>query len=342
MSGDVRSTMATAQARVRGPAASARPMGWLALPAVIVAVLTALGAAARLAAADQGLLGDELLTYFNIATHGLAGVVSYVHTDVEVTPPLYFVVSWLTTRIDLTNELARAPSLIAGIAAIPLVYVLGLLTIGKRAAVVAAALMAFSPLMIYYSDEARGYELMLVLVMLSTLAMLLAIDGGPARWWVMYGACSCAAMYTHYTAAFALAGQLLWLLWAHPEARRAALLANAGAVIGFLPWLSGFRGDLNSPTIKIFDVLNPFNAHFARLALEHWAIGFATYSPDARLPDLPGVPALVLLGLAVALAIVGTFFARPRLDRRLALVVILAASVPVGEALVSAVGSNIL
>ena len=80
-----------------------------------------------------------------MAGHGLADVVSIVHTDAEITPPLYFVASWLTTRIDLTPELLRAPSLLAGAATIPLVYLLGVRTVGRRAALVATALTTFSP-----------------------------------------------------------------------------------------------------------------------------------------------------------------------------------------------------
>jgi hypothetical protein len=307
-----------------------------------IAVVTALGAALRLIVAHQSLFADELSTRWIISTHGLSGVVSTVRTDVEITPPLYFVASWLTTRIDLTPELLRAPSLIAGIAAIPLIYLIGLRTVGRRAAVVAATLTAFSPFMIYYSAEARGYELVAGLVMLSTLAMLVAIDDGRARWWVAYGACSCAAVYTHYTSVFALAGQLLWLLCAHPQARRAAVLANAGAIVAFLPWLSGLRGDLDSRTTDILSALQPFTFEFVRISLEHWALGFPYPSPSTRLPDLPGVVALVLLGVALVVAVVGAIAARPRFDRRLALVLVLAASVPIGEALASAVSSNVL
>ena len=83
-----------------------------------------------------------------------------------------------------TPELLRAPALLAGTATIPLVYVLGLRTVGRRAALVATALTAFSPFMIYYSAEARAYGLMMLLLVCSTLAMLLAIDTRRRRWWV--------------------------------------------------------------------------------------------------------------------------------------------------------------
>ena len=227
---------------------------------LIVVALTAVGVALRLAVAQQSLFADELSTRFIVAGHGLADVVSVVHTDAEITPPLFFVLAWLTTRPGLTAELLRAPSLIAGAAAIPLVYLLGVRTVGRRAALVGAALTTFSPFMVFFSAQARSYELMIVLVLGSTLCLLTAVE---QRAYPLVGrirrSAACAAAYTHYTCVFALAGQLGWLLWAHPEARRAAVTASAAAAVGFLPWLSGLQGDLQSPTTDILSALQPFD-----------------------------------------------------------------------------------
>src|SRR5215211_5264764 len=228
--------------------------------AALLVVLTGIGGLLRLAVADQSLFGDELSTYWIVATHDLGGVVSVVREEIEITPPLSFVLSWLTTRIDVTPELLRAPSLLAGVAAIPLVYLVGVRTVGRAAALVAAAITALAPFMIYYSAEAREYEPMLVLVLLSTLALLTALRDDRARWWIAYGACTCAAVYTHYTSVFALAAQLAWVLLAHPDARRRALLANAGAVVAFLPWLPGLVNDVRSPDSEIMSALSPFTA----------------------------------------------------------------------------------
>jgi len=313
---------------------------------LIVAALTAVGVALRLAVTLQSLNADELSTRYMIADHGLFDVVSLVHTDAEITPPLYFVAAWLTTRLGLTPELLRAPSLLAGAAVIPLVYLLGVRTVGRRAALVAAALTTFSPFMVYYSAEARGYALMIALVLGSTLCLLTAAEGGRARWWAGYAACTCAAVFTHYTSVFALAGQLGWVLWAYPGARRAAIVATAAAIVGFLPWLSGLQVDLQSPTTDILSALQPFEPWFVRSSLVHWAIGFPYSLPGTRVADLPGIPALIALAIAVCTALGALLHAalRRRLrrpDRRLVLVIVLAASVPVGEALVSAVGSNL-
>lgn len=314
--------------------------------AVVIAA-TVVGVALRVAFATQSLNADELSTRWIVSTNGLWGVVSMVHTDAEITPPLYFVLAWLTTRVDLTPELLRAPSLVAGTLCIPLVFALGRRTVGRRAALVATVLTALSPFMTFYSAEARAYGVVMLLTLLSTLALLVAAEGGRTRWWVAYAVFACGAVYTHYTSVFALAGQLGWLLWAYPGARRPALVASAAAALGFVPWISGLQGDLGSQTTKILSALQPFDAHSTVVSLSHWVIGYPYASPGAGLRDLPGLTALVLLALGLALAAAGVLADHRRAlgalrSRGFVLVLVLALSLPVGEALASALGSNIL
>jgi hypothetical protein len=319
--------------------------------AVAVASLTVIGAALRLDVAGQSLFGDELSTYWIVTTHDLGGLLGFVGDEIEITPPLYFVVAWLATQIDASPELLRAPSLLAGTAAIPLVYALGLRTTGRGAGLVAAALTALAPFMIFYSAEARAYQLMLVLVVLSTLALLVAVERGGVRWWIAYAACCCLAAYAHYTSVFALVVQLAWVLWAHPAARRAALLAAAGAAIAYLPWLPGFVDDLNMPDSRIMSDFSPVTPHTVRLAIEHWSVGYPYPQPTSELRDLPGVPGLALQALGVALGLIAMALACARrglrawlagADRRLVLVIGMALAAPLGELAASAVGTNLL
>jgi Dolichyl-phosphate-mannose-protein mannosyltransferase len=316
--------------------------------AMLVGLLTAAGVAIRVAILDQSLFADELATYWVVSTNGLGGVISTVHGDAEITPPLVFAASWLSTQIDLTKEMLRLPSLLAGVATIPTIYLLGRRTVGRPAALVAAALTTLSPFMIYYAAEARSYALMMFFVTLSTLAMLLAVDTRRTRWWVLYAACSSAAVYTHYTSVFALGAQALWLLWALPEARKAAILANLAAAAAFLPWITGLRNDFDSPTTEILSFLTPFDFHAVRVSLTHVAFGYPYDTIGLR--EMPGEPALAMLALALLIAVaslavrvsrtgVGAWLRRA--DRRVVLVVGLALAVPLGEAVVSAIGTNI-
>jgi hypothetical protein len=305
------------------PPAPAAPGGhgsrW---PLAVVVILAAGGLAFRIIVAHQSLFADELSTYWISATHGLGGVLKLLYSigpikHAEITPPLYFMLAWLTSQFGHSPELLRLPSLIAGTATIPVVYLLGVRTVGRRAALTAAAVTAFAPFTVYYSANARAYAVMILAVTVSTLGMLLALDTGRARWWVLYAVASCAAVYAHYTAVFVLGAQWLWVMWAHPEARRAAVIATAAAAAGVLPWLPGLINDYRSPTVKILNALSPFTFRDLRIDLTHWVIGYPE-SFVAGLTHLPGTPALILFALAALIGAAGLIsaIARHRLPLR--------------------------
>jgi hypothetical protein len=337
-----------------GPGATARAAGRRPGAAVLAVVaLTVLGAVLRVIVAHQSVFADELSTYWISATHGLGGVLSLLYSTgrihhAEITPPLSFLASWLTTRAGTSSELLRLPALIAGTATIPLVYVLGLRTVGRRAALLACALTALSAFMIYYSAEARAYGLLMLLLVGSTLSMLLALDTGRRRYWVLYAVCSAAAFYTHYTCLFVLAVQLVWLLWTEPRARRPALLANGAAALLVIPWIPGLIQDLRSPTVKILSALSAFTPNAIRVDIQHWALGYP-YTVAGGLRDLPGTPALVLLGAAaiavlagVVASVRGNRWSAPPLRSRPVLVAALVLATPVGEIIGSALGNHII
>lgn len=113
-------------------------VGPLTASAATVAVMMVAGAALRLVVARQSLFADELSTYWIVTTHGLGGVMSLLYgtypgiPHAEITPPLFFVASWLTSQAGHSPELVRLPSLLAGIATIPVVYLVGLRTVEER------------------------------------------------------------------------------------------------------------------------------------------------------------------------------------------------------------------
>ena len=247
----------TQDVRPRAPSLSRARTGSLAAAAVVG--LTALGFALRLSTFDQSFIGDELSTYWILNGHSLGDVLSSIKSDDEITPPLYFILGWLSLKLGSNPDWVRLPSLIAGTATIPLVYLLGARTLGRLPGLIGAAVITLSPFMIYYSVEARAYALMIALLTVSTLALLAALDTRRTRWWVLYAVCTCGAMLSHYTALFPLAAQFAWVIWTHREAIRPLLLANLGAAVGFAPWIGGFIADNNSPTTEILSALSPFN-----------------------------------------------------------------------------------
>ena len=83
---------------------------------------------------------------------------------------------WLTVRAFGDGELAvRLPSLIAGTLVIPALYELGRELYDRRTGLVAAAFAAVSPLLIWYSQEARMYAFVALFGLLALLTQLRAI-----------------------------------------------------------------------------------------------------------------------------------------------------------------------
>jgi hypothetical protein len=316
-----------------------------------------MGFAIRAATLNQGLFGDELSTAWIVHGRSLGRVIQLVYSDAEVTPPLSFVLAWISLKIGSSWEWLRLPSLLGGTATIPIVYAIGVRTASRRAGLIAAAVTALSAVMIMFSTEARNYAVMMACVAGSTLSVLLALDTGRARWWVLYGATSCLAMYSHYTAAFVLIAQVLWVLWRHPTARRAVLLANAGAAAVYAPWIPGWIKDTHSVTIPIINALLPFNAHFVLRSAAEWAVGY----PYLSVHQVPGVGFGLLIGAGLVLAVIGVgikagLSARsggwraPRWDAqlwgptpdRVVLIGLLAIATLLGEAIYSALGTRVL
>jgi hypothetical protein len=197
----------------------------------LLAGITVAGALLRFLTLDvQSYWLDEVATV-NIVHRGFGDMISAVASG-ESTPPAYYVVAWLWAKLFGTGEVGlRSLSAVFGTLTIPLAFVLGRELVARRAGLVAAALCAFNPLLIWYSQEARSYALMILLTGLSLLAFLRALEDSSARrlaWWAIAGI---AAVATHYYAGFVIGAEAAWLLWRSPARRRGAVAVGAVAVV---------------------------------------------------------------------------------------------------------------
>jgi 4-amino-4-deoxy-L-arabinose transferase-like glycosyltransferase len=316
---------------------------------VVVGALTTAGLLLRLPSFDDALFGDELATYFIVTGNSFDRVIWLLQGNSatgDLSPPLFFLVAAVTERLGHTTELLRLSSLVAGTAAIPLTYVLGLWTVGRRAALVGTALMALSPFLIFYSTEARAYALVMLLVLLSTLALVRALDTGRLGWWVAYAVCSCAAMYTHYPAVFVLAAQFAWAFWTRPNARRALLAANVAAAAGYIPWLPTLLDNTGSPGSDVIGFLHPFSLTNVRTDLGRWFLGH----PYISLTSMPGPVAIAMLGAGLVAGLLGLALNARRgvrshdssgVNPGLVLVLVLAIATPLLVALYSSIGDSV-
>jgi mannosyltransferase len=218
-----RPSSARASDRPASPLA-ARPELWL------VAALTVAGAALRFSTLDlQSFWHDEAVTVGRVLDPSLFTTLDRV-PDSEATPPLYYLLAWAWTKVFGAGEVGiRSLSALAGTATIPVAWWAGRALVGRAAGVGAAALVAVSPYMVWYSQEARAYALLVLLCALS-LALFGEVLRRPERRWLAWWAVvSALALLAHYFAVFVVGPELVLLLWLVPERRRSILIAG-GAV----------------------------------------------------------------------------------------------------------------
>jgi hypothetical protein len=305
--------------------------------------VTVVGLVLRLRGLSESLYGDEIFTFEITTDSGLGTVLDGVRSDLEITPPLYFVAAWLTQHLGDPMVWLRAPALVAGVATIPLVYLLGARTVGRRAAVLGASFFALSPLATYYATEARAYSVATLFVVLSGLALLRAVESDGWRWWGGFALATAAAMYSHYTSIFVLLAQAAWVALCHRrDLGRMLLSALVGAVV-FVPWVPSMLDDRHAIGVTVMAQL----ARFTRANVIDELGRLSGGGPYAPLSSLPGPAGLWLLGGAFALGIAGLIVRvatrRPpaRQRERTVLVVLWALAAPVGAALYSFLGSDL-
>ncbi len=163
----------------------------------------------------QSFWYDESVTV-GLLHHSLGGMLNLL-PKLEGTPPLYYIAAWLWTRVfGLSEAGVRSLSALAGVLLIAVIYGIGAKLISRRAGLLAAALAACNPFLSWYSQEARAYSLLALMVSLSLLSFAHLREPRPqARWVAAWTLASAAALATHYYAIVAVAPEAAWLLWLH-------------------------------------------------------------------------------------------------------------------------------
>ena len=114
----------------------------------------------------------------------------------------------------------------------PVAYGAGRKLISVRAGLIAAALTACSPLLVWYSQEARSYSLLVLLSASSLLAFAYVLERPTRRSAAAWVICSALALATHYYAVLAVVPEALWLLAVHRRSRAVQVAFGLVALCG--------------------------------------------------------------------------------------------------------------
>ena len=109
--------------------------------------------------------------------------------------------------------------------------------------------------------------------------------------------------------------QAAWALWAHREVWRGVVVANLVAAIGFLPWLSEFLDDSESP-LNVLPLIHPFGLETATSDIAQWSVEGYPYPVGLDHVDDPAGTWLVVAGLVIAIAAVAVGFLQGRVADR--------------------------
>jgi len=167
----------------------------------LIVLIVLLGAALRFyGLGREGIWYDEAIS-IHVSKLGFSDIIRWVfNNSAETNPPFYYMIlsPWIAVFGD-SEAVSRMPSAIFGSLSVIAIYALGKLLYGKRAGLIAALILAVSFFHIKYAQEARGYTLMVCLILVSYYSFLrLTMMRRSTLYTVAYVVSTALLVYTHY------------------------------------------------------------------------------------------------------------------------------------------------
>lgn len=196
---------------------------------------------------------------------------------------------------------ARTLSLLFFLASIPLMYAVGARAFSREVGLIAAVLLAASPVMNWFGSEIRMYTLLVLVTLANQYFFFGVYARNDERSWAGYLATALVGIFTHYFFFLSLLSQAAFYLAARATFPRLsfgrfALVAGVLA-LSFLPWvvhvlrLQATLGANAEPQLPVPTTVNLFNTFSA------FIFGFQTDPVNTVIVSL--WPLLLIFGLFV-------------------------------------------
>jgi len=215
----------------------------------------------------------------------------------DVHPPLYFLILhyWIGLFGDAEFTI-RFLSVIFGFLAIFMMYRVGSLIFDRNVGIMSSLILSLSVFHIHYSQELRGYSLIVLLTLVSMYFFIRLFQERKTSTSVLYILSSALLLYTHFFGLFVIAAQNIYLISEFMLSRKKPgpgfvrwLLLQAILFVLFLPWFGflarqaqviqsgAFLGWLPAPTIlSLITTLFVYSAYFSEFALL-WVLASSTF-----------------------------------------------------------------
>ena len=130
----------------------------------------------------------------------------------EPHPPAHYILLWISYNLFGYHEIVgKLISAIAGTLCIPAIYFLGKTMFSKGVGFNAAILLTITPALIYYSQEARAYELLVLFSILSSYFFLLIQDKRTYFYTFLYLISSIFLINLHFYGIWIFAAQVIFI-----------------------------------------------------------------------------------------------------------------------------------
>jgi hypothetical protein len=175
---------------------------------IVLGLLSLAALALRLWRIETSLWVDEVLTVVYVVRLPLGQLISSFSSQNQHL--LYSLGAHASVAMFGESSFAlRLPAVLAGVASIPALYLLGRRVAGEFTAIASSALMAFSYHHVWFSQNARGYTTLLLFSILSTWFWLGIQRRDSLRDKIGFIAATVLGLSVHLTMIFVLAAQVL-------------------------------------------------------------------------------------------------------------------------------------
>lgn len=201
----------------------------MAMLALAVVVATAL----RFVGGNDQLWYDEIVTLVDSVRKPLADIVTHFPSDNGHV--FYSVLAHISIGLGGDTPLMlRLPAILFGIASVPLIYMMGTRITSRFEALAAAMLATVAAYHVWFSQNARGYTLLLVLTLLGTQLILDGLKTRSRKPWLLFALVSALGAYTHVSMILAVFGQAIAVALYLLANRRFTVEELKGPTIGFI------------------------------------------------------------------------------------------------------------
>jgi 4-amino-4-deoxy-L-arabinose transferase-like glycosyltransferase len=215
---------------------------FLSLHGAILGVVALLALVLRYYRLDfQSLWYDELFS-LSISRQPFAQLNDALIKDVVHPPFHYYLLHGWFRMVGFGPFQGRLLSLIFGVLAVGMIYVLARYLFDSATALIAALLLACSQIAIMYSQEARPYAMAMLLSLYCAYFHLRAWREKTLPLWIAFLASIGLLLYTHYYGIFAVIALALFNVFYHRRYRLPWAWLIGGAlvlVLAYIPWLAG-------------------------------------------------------------------------------------------------------